>query len=535
MPAGRYVTLRDYLRVLRRFALVIGLLAAVGAGAGYANAARQKARYQASVSVSFQDPVSDLNLVGLGSNTFQSPAQLAAVNASAVTAPGVSARVKAILAPSHRAELSESSIAADVSASNGLLYITATSPQPAFAAKYANTLAIVLVVQDNRQVRKQFQRLVAQIEARVATLTHPAKGSPTAEASQSADNAVQLSFYEDELARLQTVAAFATTARVSLPAKAPGAPFSPKKVRSLIAGLLIGLLLGILAAFVRDATDRRLRSSNDVAEGLPFPIVGRIRARSLGRVIRVSDAADKDGWADVEAFRILRRNLEALPSEGGGHTTTVLITSAVPEEGKSTVASSLAVSLALAGKRTLLVDCDLRRPTLATRLELQPTPGLADYLAGEVGPADVLRTIDLTPSFTGVNGTLTGKPYHPAPDAPAVSKLICIPAGVTRRNSPELLGSERFRSFVEQVREAYDVVIFDSSPLLPVADTLEMIPNVDAILLCVRHSRTTQDQAEAARAAIARFETRPTGIVITGLKPKNADSQLYMYAYDYDS
>jgi succinoglycan biosynthesis transport protein ExoP len=523
MPAARYVTLSDYLRVLRRFWILIVLLTAFGAAAGLADAERQKATYQASAEIGFQDPVEDLNIVGLGSSTFQTPAQIAAINAETASSPSVSREASALLDPTQRMQLSTSSISASVSASNGLLELTATSSHQAFAAVLANTVAGVLVAQDNAQVKQQFRQVVGDIQRRVAALTRRSKSSPSAVAAQ-------LAFYEDELARLQTVAAFARTAQLSRMATVPSGPSSPDRVRSLSLGLIIGLLLGILAAFVRDSTDRRLRSIQDVTECLPFPIVGRVRDRGMGQVLRVSDASDKEGWADFEAFRILRRNVEALPAADGG--CTLLVTSAMPEEGKSTVASSLALAMASAGKTTLLVDCDLRRPSMATRLEIPGAPGLTDYLSGEASPEEILRSVPLAQSLAGMEGALANQ-QNGGPLPAAVPKFVCIPAGSTRRNTPELLGSERFRVFIDQIRTVYDVVIIDSSPLLPVSDTLEIIPHVDMVLMCVRYAQTRRDQAEAARVAIARFPDRPTGLVITGLKPRSADSELYSYSYDY--
>lgn len=525
MPAARYVTLRDYLRVLRRYWILITLIAAVGAAAGLANSERQKPLYEATAEVNFQDPTQDLSIVGLGSSFFQTPAAIAAVNAQTASSPSVSRRVASLLGRGTAAQRSASTITASVSSSTGLLVLTATSPHAAFAARLANTVASVLIAQDNAQVRAEFTQVVGDIQRRVATLTRQKH------ASSSSTVNTQLAFYEDELARLQTVSGFATTAELSTRATVPSAPSSPNRTRSTVLGLVLGLLLGILAAFARDSSDRRLRTSRDVTESLPFPVIGHVRAREMGRVVRVPKPSDKDGWADLESFRILRRNLETLFAADDAHHT-VLVTSAVPEEGKTTVASSLAVAMASAGKTTLLVDCDLRRPALAKRLELPGGAGLTDYLSGEASPQEILQSVPLLQSLPGADETADAR-QNGSMQATAAPQFSCIASGSPHRNTPELLGSALFREFMQEIREAYDIVIFDSSPILPVSDTLEMLPLIGTTIVCVRHGRTTRDQALAARAALARVPDRPTGVVVTGIKPRNAESELYAYAYDY--
>jgi Mrp family chromosome partitioning ATPase len=109
--------------------------------------------------------------------------------------------------------------------------------------------------------------------------------------------------------------------------------------------------------------------------------------------------------------------------------------------------------------------------------------------------------------------------------------LVCITAGHSTSLPAELLGSRRFAEFVEGIRHAYDVVVFDSAPVLPVGDTLELLTHVDEILMCIRLGRTTRDQAQAARAAIDRLPDRPTGVVITDIKPSELQSYYGGYGY----
>jgi Mrp family chromosome partitioning ATPase len=289
---------------------------------------------------------------------------------------------------------------------------------------------------------------------------------------------------------------------------------------------VLGLLLAIGIAFFRDSMDRRLRSPHEIESSLGLPVVGHVRDQVMGQIAHTANGGSDHG-VDLEAFRILRRNLEFLGKDRS--TRTVLVTSGLPEEGKTTVAGSLAFTMASGGRTTLLVDCDLRRPALAKRLAVTPSPGLSDFLNGKATPKDVMRKVQFSdlPSGNGAssNGSTADVPGH---------SLVFIPAGSPTSRAAELLSSSRFKEFLGQVSEAYDVVVIDSSPLLPVADTLEMLPYVEAVIVCVRERQTTRDQALAARTALSRFSERPTGVVVTGIDPRHDDDYgNYIYEYGY--
>jgi capsular exopolysaccharide synthesis family protein len=279
-------------------------------------------------------------------------------------------------------------------------------------------------------------------------------------------------------------------------------------VRNALLGLLAGLTLGLVAAFARDALDRRVRASGDIADSSSLPILGHTRAQSLGRISPPGTGKRKNE-VDLEAIRIVRANLEFLDFDRP--PARVLVTSALPEEGKSTVAASLAMATALAGKSTLLVECDLRKPVLAKRLGLEQMPGLSDHLGGRSTLEQATQTVALGGAPTngaGPNG------QEPARDA----LMSVITAGSPAPRSVELLGSQRFAEFIRDAGGAYDSIVIDSSPVLPVADTLELVEHMDRVVICARSRRTTRDQLKAAVDVLGRVPGPVGGIVVTGVR-----------------
>jgi polysaccharide biosynthesis transport protein len=518
---ARYMTLRDYLLVIRRHWLMIVLLAVVGAGAGLATVIRQKPVYTAGSEVSFQDPNQQLSVVGLGSSAPQSAAQLAELGAQSVTGQAVLNQVHQKLKHGPSAAALSGSISATVDQQSGLLDISATGSSPQAASTLANAAASVLVAQNNQHARAAFAKVANDIRGRIAALPP---------AQRSASPASPLTYYENELARLQTLGSVATGAQVEKLAQAGAAASSEHRTRSVLIGLLLGLLLGIVVAFIRDSMDRRLRDPQEIDSSFQLPLLGYVGKRSMGRVAGVTNGSRAKHGSDLEQFRILRRNLEMLDHHNPPRS--ILVTSTAPGDGKTTVASSLAFAMAAAGKRTLLVDCDLRRSTLAARLGVESSPGISEYLAGAVTPEQILRTVELPESLT-LAGADTQQPRHGNGSVWTPQKLVCIPSGAATSRAAELLGSQRFSDFIAQVSDAYDAVVLDSSPLLAVADTLEMLPHVDAVVICARESRTTRGQAQAARATLGRFPARPAGVVVTGVRPGAAGDDRYAYAYGY--
>jgi Mrp family chromosome partitioning ATPase/capsular polysaccharide biosynthesis protein len=508
----RYSSLRDYLRVLRSQRLLIVGVTLVFAAAAFLVSSLQEKEYTAETNLLFRDISSDLSLIGKTSIPELAPDQRAAINSDRVTRPDVVDEVRKSLKTDLTTAQLQDMISTQVGSRTNFVIIQASDGNPQFAARVANAFGKEVQKLDTTEVRDRIDNVIAGLRAEVRR----------AKKSSDPSAVVTLQVDQTQIAQLQTVRQLARPVEIARAAEPPGSPSSPRTTRNTLLGAIVGFAFGLLAAFLRDSLDRRLRNTDEVQAEMQFPVIGRVPDEALGHAgFANGSAGDLDVESHLEAFRMLRANLELL--QAGSPMHSVMVTSGLPEEGKSTVALALAGAAAISGKRTLLVECDLRRPCLAERLGIEEEPGLSDYLLGQAVPADILQVVKLN-APAGPNGAKDGEG-----DDQELSRMVCITAGTPAELPAEMLGSERFSSFLAEVSKAYDLVVLDTSPILSVVDALELAPQVDGLLLCVRLSKTTRDEAKAAREALGHLPGRPTAVVVTGYRP--GDESYYGYAY----
>jgi len=292
------------------------------------------------------------------------------------------------------------------------------------------------------------------------------------------------------------------------PPTKPLYPIKPRRVMSLLVGALFGLFLGVGAAFFLDYLDNTFRTPEDIERLLGLSVLGLIpKIRSDGLAER----------AVKEAYQSLRTSV--IFSSKNHRRRVILLTSTGPQEGKSSTAANLARTLAAAGDRVIVVDCDLRRPLQHTMHGQERDPGLTNYLAA---PLDAGRQDVGWSSYVRV-----GEPTN----------LHLLASGPIPPSPPELLGSDRFLELVAALRESYDWVLLDSPPAATLADATQLASVSDMVVLVVRHAHTDRDLVSKTLARLRAVNPNVVGAVLNNVDIERAYSKDYYYAgaYYYES
>ena len=331
------------------------------------------------------------------------------------------------------------------------------------------------------------------------------------------------------------------------PATVPGSPMNPPQTAGKVfAGLLIGLTVGLVLAFVLESLDTSIGTIQDVESYLETPVLGLIPLIDPVKDPLLAPPEDEPEGSPVsamrpflvsllspqstvaEAYRSLRTNVEFLSLEK--NVKTLCITSASLMEGKTTTAINLAITIAQMGKRTLLVEADLRKPFLHHAFGIPRDPGLTEVIVGNKEWRECLRTTtDLMLGPLGVERLMT---------MPNVDKLFLLASGTPPPNPAEFLNSQRMQDLIAQFREQFDFVIFDCPPILPVTDAAILASKTDGTLMVYRVGKIARSALKRAKALLENVRGRVLGVVLTGLKAETSadyeELQYYRYAYGHE-
>jgi capsular exopolysaccharide synthesis family protein len=292
----------------------------------------------------------------------------------------------------------------------------------------------------------------------------------------------------------------------------PGAPASPNVRLNLALGLLLGAMLGLGYALLRHTVDRKLRTKEDVEARFGVSVVGAVPVapvlaaggQGAGRLAIGEPGAPANGPAP-EAFRKLRTNLMYMNVDNPPRV--VVVTSPLPGDGKSTVAANLAAAIESSGQPVVLVDGDLRRPTVATWFGVAEGVGLTDVLAGRIP----------------VEQALQAPAGHPG--------LLVLAAGAVPPNPSELLGSQAMAALLRALA-ADALVVIDAPPLLPVTDAAVLAAQADGAFVVICAGRTLDTQLAAALDHLAAVDARPLGVILNRIARRDPGSG-YDHYEDY--
>ncbi|MGP5220747.1 polysaccharide biosynthesis tyrosine autokinase [Arthrobacter rhombi] len=291
----------------------------------------------------------------------------------------------------------------------------------------------------------------------------------------------------------------------------PTAPVSPNTKLAMALGGVVGLALGLGYALLRGHLDRRIRSSEAV-EQLGMNVAGTIpqdqRLAEKRMIVEpgIVDHGDRDSHAFPESLRELRTNLSYMDVDNPPRS--IVVTSSVPGEGKSSIAANLAVAVAAAGREVVIIDGDLRRPVVTEIFGLPDGAGLTDVLSGMADLEDVLQ------------------PYGPIPN------LSVLAAGRIPPNPSELLGSRSMRNLLRDLARDH-VVIIDAPPLLPVTDAAILTKTADGALVTVKAGSTTVDELQKAIDNLRKVDGRVLGAILNQVPTKGAQAGQYGYYGKY--
>lgn len=292
------------------------------------------------------------------------------------------------------------------------------------------------------------------------------------------------------------------------PASYNATQVSPNPVLNLVVAGLIGLFVGFGTAVVRDMLDNTISLAKDVETAIDSPVLASIAYdNDVPKHPLLTEAGSHA--PRVEAFRLLRTNLQFLNLDT--RPKSLVITSAVPGEGKTSTATNLAIALAQTGQRVLLVDGDLRRPKVASLLGLERSVGLTTVLVGRSELQDSIQK-------------------H------SDSGIYFLASGPIPPNPTEVLQSQAAQTLFDRLNQMFDMVIIDAPPLLPVSDAAIMARDVDGAILVVRHGKTTKDQLQQARLRLAQVDANLFGVAVnmTPRRGKGAYGYGYGYGYGYE-
>ena len=517
---GTATSLAGYLGIIRRrwILVLIPLLIVPLAAVGFSM--QQQKLFQATTKVLITDPVPVQNVTQ--TNVPTDPTRRSATEVDVATVPEVAQRTLDAVGLHDRSALdllSETSVSAASDAD--ILNFSVTDPRPGVAKRLVNEYAKQYIAYRKELDTQVVRGMVTDLRNRIDQLQRTIDGQPSPDPSLRD----QLRSLLDSEQNLQTLEQLqGGTLFIIRPADS-AAQVQPRTIRNGLIGVVLGLIAGLGLAFLAHALDTRVRSAEEVAQSLGLPLLGRVPAppASLARKNRLAMLA-KTQHSHAESYRTLRTAFDLANLRLGAKT--VIVTSALDREGKSTTLANLAIALTRSGRSVALVDLDLRRPRVAAFFGLEGRPGVTEVAIGGLSLDDALAPIAIdAPASSSVNG-------HGELDR-TTGGLDVLPSGLAPGDAAEFLSTPELAAIMAELRDRFDLVLVDAPPILPVSDALTLSAEVDAMLIVVRAGVVRRNVLGELRRVLDSVPTAKLGFVLTGADIE--DGYGYGAGYGYAS
>jgi capsular exopolysaccharide synthesis family protein len=493
--------LRGYVRLIGRRKWVVLLAAVLAPVAALLFSLQQSHLYSASAEVLVSQQNLGASLTGVPETlASQDPVRFAQTQADLARVPEIAERTLRAAHVRTRTPgefLAASSVSPKENAD--ILEFTVTDPSPALAVRLATEYAHQFKVYRRQLDTASVRRAITGVQERIAELrSQHGQGGP-----------LYATLVEKEQ-QLRAIDALLTSSTFLVRRAAHGVQIRPRPVRDGIIGLALGLVLGLGLAFLWEALDTRVRSAGEVSERLGVPLLARVPAppKRLAASHRLAMLDEPDG-AQADAFRLLRTNLEFVNLER--RAQTIMVTSAVEAEGKSTTAANLAVALARSGKRVALVNLDLRRPLIERLFDVPPRPGATDVAVGTVALHEALVSLPFEGPSENGSGAADGNGHRTVGGA-----LELLRCGTVPPNVGEFVAAQALATVLRKLRRNVDVVLVDSPPLLHAGDAMALSRSVDALVLVSRLNVLRRPALNELHRVLVTCPAPMLGFVATG-------------------
>jgi polysaccharide biosynthesis transport protein len=490
----------NFERMLRRRAPLVLLCMVIVALSAYVFAKSETAAYTANASLLFSTNETAAVATGL-TPTDQTTSQAQQdTNVRLVQLGNVASQTAARLGPHFTTGLVKADISVAPDSDTSIVTVSGTAGSPASAQRIANTYANVFVDEQLRQSQSQISSAVALVNAQFKALTPQEQAQPQGLAL--AERAQSLAL----LAKLQT-----GNVTVAGQAGLPSSASSPKVSRDVLLGAVLGLLIGLALALLLERTDRRIRDVSELEAIYELPLLATVPERAQYTVLRA--LGGRDAAAPLlydEVFNLLRSHLRHFSVDRD--IRTLLVISAGPGEGKTTVSFNLAKASAALGSRVLLIEGDLRRRSMIESVVGRVDPGLSGVLIGDVTMEFATHTVEI---------------------GPGVSLDVLASGEIPPPNPGELIESQAMESLLQEARASYDLVIVDTPPLTLIADAVPLVTKVDGVIVVSRIGKSSREAAEALRKQLSRLRAPVLGLVANGVRRSAATTYRGGYNYAY--